>query len=156
MDSSMFPFTSDNETPSMNPPMNTPNNSPTGNNFTGNMPMTSERRRCGGTIYIVEQGDTLYKIAKKYRLRVSDLLKSNPYVNVYNLQIGEELCIPVKSYPANDNLTPYIVKPNDTLGAIMKNNEISYDQLVKYNPFIEKLKIPAKTVVMLPKTSSND
>ena len=35
-----------------------------------------------GFIHVIEQGDTLYKLGKRYG------------VNVYNLQIGDELCIP--------------------------------------------------------------
>ncbi len=53
-----------------------------------------ERRRCLGFLHVVEKGDTLYSLGKKYGVSVSALLFANPYINVYNLQIGEELCIP--------------------------------------------------------------
>jgi hypothetical protein len=43
---------------------------------------------------VIEQGDTLYKLGKRYGVTVSALLFANPWVNVYNLQIGDELCIP--------------------------------------------------------------
>ena len=45
-------------------------------------------------IHVIEQGDTLYKLGKRYGVTVSALLFANPWVNVYNLQIGDELCIP--------------------------------------------------------------
>ena len=45
-----------------------------------------------GFIHVIEQGDTLYKLGKRYGVTVSALLFANPWVNVYNLQI--ELCIP--------------------------------------------------------------
>ena len=48
-----------------------------------------------GFIHVIEQGDTLYKLGKRYGVTVSALLFANPWVNVYNLQIGDELCIPV-------------------------------------------------------------
>ena len=47
-----------------------------------------------GFIHVIEQGDTLYKLGKRYGVSVSALLFANPWVNVYNLQIGDELCIP--------------------------------------------------------------
>ena len=47
-----------------------------------------------GFIHVIEQGDTLYKLGKRYGVTVSVLLFANPWVNVYNLQIGDELCIP--------------------------------------------------------------
>ena len=48
-----------------------------------------------GFIHVIEQGDTLYKLGKKYGVTVSALLFANPWVNVYNLQIGDEICVPV-------------------------------------------------------------
>lgn len=50
--------------------------------------------RCYGFIHVIEKGDTLYKLGKKYGVKVSALMFANPYVNVYNLQVGDELCIP--------------------------------------------------------------
>ena len=47
-----------------------------------------------GFIHVIEQGDTLYKLGKRYGVTVSALLFANPWVNVYNLQIGEGLGIP--------------------------------------------------------------
>ena len=48
-----------------------------------------------GFIHVIEQGDTLYKLGKRYGVTVSALLFANPWVNVYNLQIGDEICVPV-------------------------------------------------------------
>ena len=49
---------------------------------------------CPGLIHVVKEGDTLYKISQYHHVSVTDILLANPYVNVYNLQIGDELCIP--------------------------------------------------------------
>lgn len=54
------------------------------------------KKECKGIIHKIEKGDTLYKISRKYGVRLSDIMKENPYVNVYNLQIGEEICVPVE------------------------------------------------------------
>lgn len=51
---------------------------------------------CRGIIHVIERGDTLYKLGQRYHVSVSELMYANPYVNVYNLQIGDELCIPVR------------------------------------------------------------
>ena len=50
--------------------------------------------RCSGRIYVVKKGDSLYKIAKENGITVNELMRANPYVNVYNMQVGEEICIP--------------------------------------------------------------
>ena len=54
---------------------------------------------CRGIIHVIENGDTLYKLGKKYHVSVSQLMFANPFVNVYNLQVGDELCIPVRMQP---------------------------------------------------------
>ena len=70
----------------------------TGERYTGNQKLYCDScfRRCRGIYHVIEQGDTLYSLGKRYHVSVSDLIRANPYVNVYNLRIGEELCIPVR------------------------------------------------------------
>lgn len=50
---------------------------------------------CRGIIHVIKAGDTLYTLSQKYHVSVTQLMYANPFVNIYNLQIGEELCIPV-------------------------------------------------------------
>lgn len=49
---------------------------------------------CPGVIHVVKKGDTLYEISRMHHVSVQRIMFANPYVNVYNLQIGDELCIP--------------------------------------------------------------
>ena len=53
-----------------------------------------DKRKCPGPVYEVKKGDTLYSIAQKYHCRVRTLLDLNPFVDIYNLQPGEEICVP--------------------------------------------------------------
>ena len=48
-----------------------------------------------GLVHTVEEGDSLYKIGKRYGVRVSALLFANPYIDLYHLQVGDEICVPV-------------------------------------------------------------
>lgn len=54
---------------------------------------------CRGIIHVIEKGDTLYNLGQRYHVSVSRIMYANPYVNIYNLQIGDELCIPVGPQP---------------------------------------------------------
>ena len=54
---------------------------------------------CRGIIHVIRKGDTLYLLGKRYHVPVSSIMYANPYVNIYNLQIGDELCIPVGPQP---------------------------------------------------------
>jgi LysM repeat protein len=64
-----------------------------------NIPLTASKANCpiGATTYIVQKGDTFYSIAKKFKMRLSELLKANPYVNPDALLIGQSLCLPMIS-----------------------------------------------------------
>ena len=61
---------------------------------------------CTGIIHVVKEGDTLYKIGKMHGVSVSALMYANPYVNIYNLQVGDELCVPVYNMPWNTGKEP--------------------------------------------------
>lgn len=49
---------------------------------------------CRGVIHVVQKGDTLYQLGKFYNVSVGQLIFANPFVDIYNLQVGDELCIP--------------------------------------------------------------
>lgn len=52
-------------------------------------------RYCNGFVHVVKSGDTLYLISRKYRVPLALILRANPYVDVYNLQPNQEICIPM-------------------------------------------------------------
>lgn len=53
------------------------------------------RRYCNGMVHVIKQGETLYQLSRRYRVPLALILRANPYVDVYNLQVGQEICIPV-------------------------------------------------------------
>ncbi len=61
---------------------------------------------CNGMMYTVRSGDTLYSVSLKYGVPLALLLRVNPYVDVYNLQPGETICVPVKG-SCHDYAAPY-------------------------------------------------
>lgn len=46
-------------------------------------------------VHVIKQGETLYQLSRRYRVPLALILRANPYVDVYNLQVGQEICIPV-------------------------------------------------------------
>lgn len=44
--------------------------------------------------HVIRPGDTLYKLSREYGVKVSALMMANPFMDIYNLKIGDELCIP--------------------------------------------------------------
>lgn len=53
------------------------------------------RSYCNGMVHVIRPGETLYQLSRKYRVPLALLLRANPYVDVYNLQEGQEICIPM-------------------------------------------------------------
>jgi len=63
------------------------------------IPLTAQPADCplGATTYTVQKNDTFYSIAKKFKMRLSELLKSNPNLNPDALLIGQTICLPTIS-----------------------------------------------------------
>lgn len=88
--------------------------------------------RCNGIIHVVKEGDSLYKIGKMHGVSVSALMYANPYVNVYNLQIGDELCVPV--YPMQQGMETEPVRENAAVPMQnMPQNSTGFGQQSKEN-----------------------
>lgn len=52
---------------------------------------------CDGMTHTIRQGETLYSLSRQYNVPLAIILRANPYIDVYNLQIGSTICIPVKN-----------------------------------------------------------
>ena len=53
------------------------------------------QRYCNGMIHVIKPGDNLYQLSRRYRVPLALILRANPYVDVYNLRPGQEICIPM-------------------------------------------------------------
>jgi len=125
------------------------------------------------TVYIVQNGDYLAKISKKYNVTINSIKKLNN-LKSDTVRVGQKLKLPgkidvgVQSAPVTKTASAkafseykgatkeYVVKSGDTLGAIAYGNGCNIRQLKKLNNLTsdslkagQKLKIPAevKTVV---------
>lgn len=52
---------------------------------------------CDGITHTIKQGETLYSLSRYYKVPLAILLRANPYIDVYNLQVGDTICVPVKN-----------------------------------------------------------
>ncbi len=97
--------------------------------------------------YIVQKGDTLYSISKKFNIPVSDIKNINGLTSD-NLSIGQVLFLDNQNEPIED-LSTYIVKKGDTLYSIAIQNNLTVEELKKINNLTnntlsigQQLKIP--------------
>lgn len=66
---------------------------------------------CDGVTHTIKRGDTLYEISRRYKVPMALLLRANPYVDVFNLQVGDTICVPANpgqavQYPMNGAMRP--------------------------------------------------
>lgn len=50
---------------------------------------------CNGIVHTIRRGDTLYLLSRYYNVTVDDIMRANARLNIYNLQVGDQICIPV-------------------------------------------------------------
>lgn len=81
--------------------------------------------------YIVEPGDNIASIAKKFNVKVIDLVKENHLENIYYLAPGMELIIP--DIPTEDVFEYYTVQKGDNLDEISKKYGITAQMLAEMN-----------------------
>ena len=104
---------------------------------------------CKGTVHKVVAGDTLYKLSKLYGVRLIDILKENPYVNVYNLQPGDEICITTAVYEEAERRY-YTAKVGETLGSLVQEFDTDIADLMQYNRELYDLRVPLGTIIRIP------
>ena len=85
--------------------------------------------------YIVQNGDTLYKIATNYNISL-DRLRNINNLTTDTLSIGQQLLVPLQENIVDTEITNYInyrVNPNDTLYSISNQYGINIDELKQIN-----------------------
>jgi len=106
-----------------------------------NIPSTS-------TTYIVQKGDTLYSIAKKYNTTV-DMIKTSNNLTTNTLSIGQNLKIPTKEELEIPTTTiTYIVKPGDTLYSIAREYNTTINNIRTQNNLTTDLLTIGQTLLL--------
>lgn len=100
-------------------------------------------------IYIVEKGDTIESIGRKYNIPVIEIIKANNLKAPYLLNEGESLTIPTGLYNIFDY---YVVKKGDNLYEIAQKNNISLDILLGVNGLDKDEYIYEGQTILIPKS----
>jgi len=83
--------------------------------------------------YVVQPGDTLYKIANAFGVTVAGIFTANPGINPNNLIIGQVICIPV----CPPNCFPIEIQPGDTIYRLAQIYKVSVRSVLEANPGID-------------------
>ncbi|UKY37646.1 TIGR02594 family protein [Pantoea dispersa] len=102
--------------------------------------------------YIVMSGDSLSKIAERYRTSIDEIAKNNNIKDMSKIFPGQHLTI----YGANTNgPTIYIVAPGDTLAKIAEKNGANVDDIARQNNISDPNKIYPGQSISINKNGSN-
>lgn len=106
---------------------------------------------------IVESGETLWSITRKYNLSEEELLKSNPKLEE-GLQAGMKIKIPVDKVnrsqitPVNeDAFHKHTVQRGETLFGIASRYHLTIPEIRRFNPALEQRNPFAGEILMIPK-----
>lgn len=80
--------------------------------------------------YVIEKGDTLYEIGRKYNINPELLASMNGLELEDYIYPNQEILIPKSGY------SYYITKEGDTLETVASTFKITQDQLLENNPVI--------------------
>jgi murein DD-endopeptidase MepM/ murein hydrolase activator NlpD len=87
----------------------------------------------GVTIHVVQRGESLYRIAIKYGLAVSQIAEVNGIANTNNIQVGQRILIPLEPAPEILPPTKHTVQPGETLRTISEAYSVDEATLVQLN-----------------------
>lgn len=88
----------------------------------------------GGTIHVVQRGETLFRIAQSYGLTTDVLARVNGILNPSNILVGQRLIIPGPDFiPETETPETYIVQFADTLASISAAFGVNLETLVALN-----------------------
>lgn len=101
-------------------------------------------------VYIIQPGDTLYKIAAQNNTTVDKIKQLNDLSN-NNLSIGQVLKIPSTEYIESPTTTiTYIVEPGDTLYSIAREYNTTVNNLKQLNNLTTNLLSVGQTLIISP------
>jgi len=84
--------------------------------------------------YIVEKGDTLSSIAKKFRVPLSELKILNQMEKEKPVKVGEQILLAMKQETIDIIAkAEYIIKPGDGVSMIARDFNLSSSDILKYN-----------------------
>ncbi|MCD6400767.1 MAG: peptidoglycan DD-metalloendopeptidase family protein [Anaerolineales bacterium] len=102
-----------------------------------------------GPVYIVQSGDTLFSIAKSFRMPINDLIAYNQIQNPNLLNVGAKIVIP--GYEGVDGvLETYQVAFGETIHKLSEKFNISEQELVRLNHLTSPSEVYAGYSLIIP------
>jgi LysM repeat protein len=102
----------------------------------------------GEFAYLIKEGDSICRIARKFYISVESILKRNPGINSSFLQTGTYICLPMNC--CGRNTCRYFVRAGDTLNRIANKFNVCPSALVAANPNIDFRHLVRCQIICVP------
>lgn len=103
---------------------------------------------CNGFLYTIRSGDTIFSIAQSFNTTVERIMAANPGINVNNLQVGQQICIPNASTTCSGFL--YTIRSGDTLFLLAQRFNTTVDRIMAANPGINPNNLQVGQQICIP------
>ncbi|MBE3583932.1 MAG: LysM peptidoglycan-binding domain-containing protein [Limnochordaceae bacterium] len=107
----------------------------------------------GMVVYVIQPGDTLYRIAQRYGTTVTAIVRANPGIDPNNLRVGQTICVPVAAPPGPppcEGMLVYTVQPGDTLYLIAQRYGTTVSAILRVNPGIDPNRLAVGQRICVP------
>ena len=106
-----------------------------------------------GTVsYRIQPGDTYYSLARAYNTTVPAIVSANPNIDPNRLQIGQAICLPTgqPEFPPCPEGNYYTIREGDTFYAIARRYNVSVDDMIEANPYVDPDRLRVGQVICIP------
>ncbi len=109
-------------------------------------------------MHVVQEGETLYFLSRKYGIDVLEIERANPQVNVTELSVGQTLRIPKRKEPSSaqdmftaDSFIYHYVKAGETLYSLSVFYDISIEEIKEINPELRWGELQSDEYIKIPR-----
>ncbi|MTI96835.1 MAG: LysM peptidoglycan-binding domain-containing protein, partial [Firmicutes bacterium] len=102
-----------------------------------------------GFLYTIQAGDTFFLLAKRFGTTVRAIEQANPGVDPNNLQIGQQICIPVDDARCPNGFL-YTIQAGDTFFLLAQRFGTSVDAIQAANPGVDPKNLQIGQVICIP------
>lgn len=105
----------------------------------------------GSFTYVIQRGDNLFAIARRYGTTVSAITAVNPGINPNMLQIGQAICIPGEpSVVCSEGSFSYTIQRGDSLNALAQRFGTNPSAIITLNPGLDPGSLQVGRIICIP------